>query len=233
MKKMNVFILLFSLLISYQFSNAQDCKYYFTLDEGTELTVKHYDKKGKVSGTSVRKLVKKEMKGDAVEAEFSIHYEDKKGKNPIDSDLGMRCENGKFYIDMSQYLDQNSLSAYKDMEMEMESDELLVPSNISQGQKLEDGKITMTVKNQGMNIMTMAVNITNRLVEATEQLKTPAGTFDCAVITYDIQSKIGFMNVSTKGKEWYAEEIGVVKSESYDKRGKLVGYTVLEKIDNP
>jgi hypothetical protein len=35
------------------------------------------------------------------------------------------------------------------------------------------------------------------------------------------------MSMNFSGTEWIAEKVGMVKSESYDKNGKLAGYTLL------
>jgi len=37
--------------------------------------------------------------------------------------------------------------------------------------------------------------------------------------------------MTTKGVEYYSKEFGLIKSESYDKNGKLSSYTILSKIE--
>ena len=39
------------------------------------------------------------------------------------------------------------------------------------------------------------------------------------------------MNIEGSSKEWYAEGVGVVRSESYNKNGKLTGYSELTKFE--
>ena len=34
-------------------------------------------------------------------------------------------------------------------------------------------------------------------------------------------------DILTKGVEWYAKDVGLVKSETYDSKGKLVGTSLL------
>ena len=77
-----------------------------------------------------------------------------------------------------------------------------------------------------MTIMNMSVSITNRKVEAVENITTPAGTFECYKITYDVATKM-MINVKMKATEWYAKNVGMVKSESYTSDGKLAGSTLL------
>ena len=40
------------------------------------------------------------------------------------------------------------------------------------------------------------------------------------------------MNMSVKGKvvQWYNMEIGAVKTQNYDKDGKMLGYTLVTEI---
>ena len=78
--------------------------------------------------------------------------------------------------------------------------------------------------------MNMNIKILNRKVEASESVNTLAGTFDCYKITYDMEMK-SIINITTKGAEWIAKGVGVVKTEQYDKKGNLTGYTLLSKFE--
>jgi len=75
----------------------------------------------------------------------------------------------------------------------------------------------------------MTVNVSNRKVEAVESLTTPAGTFECYKISYDVATKM-MINVKTKGVEWFSKGVGMVKSETYDSAGKLLGSNVLASV---
>lgn len=81
--------------------------------------------------------------------------------------------------------------------------------------------------------MTITVNIINRKVEGTEEITTPAGTFSCVKISYDVVVK-SIMKISSKVIDWYAKDVGVVRSENYRSNGKLTGYSIMTdlKIDN-
>lgn len=73
------------------------------------------------------------------------------------------------------------------------------------------------------------VNMTDYKVEAREQVTTPAGEFDCLVISQRVSTKV-IVKVEAGSMEWYAKGIGMVRSESYNKKGKLVGYDVLTEL---
>jgi hypothetical protein len=87
----------------------------------------------------------------------------------------------------------------------------------------------MNVSNQGMTMMNMVTKISNRKVDAMEEITTPAGKFNCAKISYDVETKM-MMLIHMKGIQWISQKVGVVRSESYDQKGKLVGYSVLASI---
>jgi len=106
---------------------------------------------------------------------------------------------------------------------------MIFPSDLSVGDELPDASITVSIKSSGVNMFTMTVWITNRKVEAREEMTTPAGTFDCFKMSYDIETKM-MVKVQSKAVQWFTEDVGMVKSESYNKNGKLVGYSLLTDL---
>jgi len=208
---------------------AQDCPMYYPDKENTQMEYKQYDKKGGLSGSSVQKITSIKKSAGSIEIAVSSESFDAKGKSLGTANLKARCEGGVFYVDMSNYLNQQSTDAYKDMEMTVEGGNLEMPSGMKAGDALKDGDLKMSFSSGGMTIMNMSVSITNRKVEAVESLTTPAGTFECYKISYDIATKVG-ITVKMTGVEWYAKGVGMVKSESYNKDGKLQGSTVLSAL---
>jgi len=78
--------------------------------------------------------------------------------------------------------------------------------------------------------MKMSANITNRKVEAIEDITVKGGTFKCYKFSSDVQAIAMGIKVNTKNSEWYAKGIGTVKTESYDKNGKLQSRTELTEV---
>jgi hypothetical protein len=126
-------------------------------------------------------------------------------------------------------MDPKSTEGLKDMEMKMEGGFLEMPSKLNAGDMLKPGDMKMVFTSGGATIMTMTINITNRKVEAVQDVKTEAGTFTCYKITYDLATKM-MLSIKAKCVEYYNEEVGMVKSESYSSSGDLQGYTVLSAI---
>jgi hypothetical protein len=137
-------------------------------------------------------------------------------------------------MDFKNFIPAQTLEAYKNMEMTMEGVNLDYPDNLKAGQSLPDGKVKIKIKSSGMNMMDMEMNIINRKVEAIETLETPAGSFECAVISQESKMETSTMGIpmkmNFKSKEWFSSKAGMVKSEDYSEKGKLKGYTLLTEL---
>ncbi|NOX46200.1 MAG: DUF3108 domain-containing protein [Chlorobi bacterium] len=205
---------------------SQECTVYFPLDEGTEVEMTNYDKKGKVESTYTQKIEKKEVDGDNLDITILQKIYDDKGEFLHEGRFGMRCEDGNFYVDMRSFLDEEMMSAYEGMELQVDSKDMAIPSDLSVGMSLPDANISIAISNQGFKIMTLTVDITERKVEAQEDITTPSGTFNCYKMTYHISTKMG-VRISGNATEWLAKDVGIVKSENYNKKGKLQSYTLL------
>jgi hypothetical protein len=226
MKKLIAF-LFFAGLFSLVFG--QDCKLYYPATENAQLEYKNFDKKNKLTGTS-KQRVKEIKKGpDAITAIIEAEYFDNKGASQGKAEMTARCEKGVFYLDMKNYMNQQSMESYKDMEMSIEGGSLEMPSKLNVGDVLKSGDMKMTFSSNGMTFMTMSISISNRKVEAIEDVTTDAGTFSCHKISYDATTKMG-ITISSKGVEYYNDDIGMVKSETFDKKGELQGYTVISSL---
>lgn len=207
------------------YGNAQDCTFYFPLKVGTTIELKTFDAKDKV--TSSLKEVVLEQTPSTVK--FNCETFDKNGKSLTKGDFEVKCKDGEFVIDMSSYTRSIDMSAYKDMDVVIETDEMSIPAKPVAGQTLKNGGVTIKVNNGGMTLMNMNVKILNRKVEGFEDVTTPAGTFKCMKISYDIETQMVF-NIKAKGVEWISQTAGLVRSESYNTKGKLQGYTILTSL---
>lgn len=92
-----------------------------------------------------------------------------------------------------------------------------LPSEMKVGQSVPDGRINIKVKGVGA-----AFVITDRKVVAIEDVTTPAGTFHTYKLEEDQTNKVLISNKTFKIVTWYAKNIGCVKQEVYDKKGKLL-----------
>ena len=218
------FVVVFTFLMTTAFS--QDCEIYFPMDEGTEVEMTNYDKKDKVTGTHTQKIEEKEVDGDNLSLTILQKVYDDKGEFVHEGRYGMHCEDGVFYIDMRSFVTDEMMTAYQGMEMQIDAEDMSIPANLSVGASLPDASIAIGISNQGIKMMTITIDITERKVEAKEDITTPAGTFECYKMTYHISTKMG-LRVQGDVTEWLAKDVGIVKSENYSKKGKLQSYTLL------
>ncbi|MBI9056787.1 MAG: hypothetical protein JEZ01_03340 [Labilibaculum sp.] len=208
---------------------SQDCTIYIPSDVGTELHYQMTNAKGKVQGIYSQKMISiKENGGETIYEMLQTHKDPKDSEKIIIKDtISFRCKDNVFYIDMEKYLNQKQMEGFKGMEVKITTDDLIYPPNLSPGMTLKDGSINLEI---GNGIMNMTTNILNRKVDALENITTAAGTFKCYKISEDVQSKMGFIKVQLHNVAWIVKDIGTIRSESYNKKGKLDTVTELVKI---
>lgn len=228
MKKIYFFIAILMLSAS---AFAQNCEGLYPMKQGAVRETQSFNPKGKLQGTNKQTILSVENIDQGVSIKVKSEQLDDKGVSKFEQELIMRCVGDVFYMDMKDMLDPKAMSGYKDMEVAFTGIDLEFPGRMQVGQSLPDGNIDMSVSSSGFKVINMNVNMSNRKVEAYEPVTTPAGTFDCHKITYDVEMKT-IINIKVKGAEWVAKNVGVVKSEQFDKKGNMTGYTLLSKFEN-
>jgi hypothetical protein len=200
------------------------CSQYYPFNEGSTFQFTNYDKKGKTTGI-VDYLVSNVNTLDGVEvATIASSVKDEKGEVLFESSYDITCENDQVSIDFNSLVNPQMMQQYQDFDVEVSGTNIDLPNNLSVGQELPDASMLMTI-NMGI-MMNFTVDITNRKVIAREDVTTSAGTFDCFVISYNSDIKMGFKRKGIS-KQWIAEGVGMVKQEEYNKKGKLVSSSKL------
>jgi len=197
-----------------------------------QLEYTQYNADDKVIGSSVQRITDLRQIPNGVEATVNIERMDMGGETLNDMDIQVKCENGIYYLDMSSIIDQQSMQGMQgmeDMQVSIEGGNLELPSNLKAGDVLKGGEMTISIASGGMTIMNMNFTIGDRKVEAVEDMTTPAGTFSCYKVSY-VMSMQMMGNMKTKGIDWFAKDVGVVRSESYSNDGKLASYTLLTSL---
>ena len=110
----------------------------------------------------------------------------------------------------------------------IEGDQIRIPSTLSPGDKLSDAHYTMTI-NMGLKLKT-EMTITEHQCVAIEDVTVPEGTFKCHKMTQTSTATVMRKTTTTKTLTWYVSGIGMVKSETYDDKGKLQGSLVLQSV---
>lgn len=208
---------------------AQNCENVFSTNEGTFIEMKSYSAKGKLTGTTRQTITDVEKTGKGVNIKVKTEALDAKGESQGIMNLEMRCENGVFYMDMKNFMNQSQMEGLEDGKVKIDGIDLEFPEKLSPGQTLKDGTMTMSFEGGGVMAMNMTVRIFNRKVDAIENITTPAGTFEAYKISYDIETKMG-LKMTNKATQWYAKNVGAVRTETFDKNGKLIGYSEITEL---
>lgn len=214
--------------------NAQDCKTFLYMTTNAQVQLTLYDKKGKQSGIQTWKIGNVKKEGNSFFSTINTTMQDEKGKEIANSAGTYKCTNGVLQADMKMAMPQQQAETMNTAEAKMTDGYLEYPYSMSVGQSLKDAEMNMEVNLKNGMLSKVNFKETNRKVDAKEKLTTPAGTWDAYLITYN-----GFMRTQMAGigipfnfvvKEWFVPGIGVVKTESYAKGGKLMGSTMITSI---
>lgn len=213
---------------------AQDCKSSLYMTNNAKLQMTIYDKKGSATGVQNISVTSVKNTGDVYESTVATTMTNEKGKVLANASGGYKCSGGVLSADMKLFMPQEQMGKMGETEATVEPVYLEYPAAPSVGQALKDAEFTMTMKNGGMST-TINFKEENRKVEAKEMVSSPAGNWEAYVITYDGNMKMKMGGIGLPGfnytvKEWYVPGMGVVKTESYNKGGKLSGSTLLTSI---
>jgi hypothetical protein len=219
--KAKIIVLIGLFFISFSSYSQSNCKAYYPFKEGTKFEITNYNKKGKKEG--VVKYHVSHIEDNVATIEAAIF--DAKNKEVTTMNYNVMCDGNKISIDFKSLMNPDLFKQYQDMDMEITGTNIELPNNLQVGQTLNDANMNMSI-NMGGITMNMSVNMLNRIVDKKESITTPAGTFDCFALSYDNEMNMG-MKMKFKIKEWIAEGVGMIRSESYNKNDKLMGYSEL------
>lgn len=216
--------LLTGVILFSSFRSGNTCESFFPNKIGTKWELTSYDAKDKVSSISKSELTTLNDITGGLEATVNVEVLDNKGKSISKGDVTMKCTAESFYMDMSNMFPKDQMAGMEGMEgieMEISNSFMEFPSNPVAGQTLADAESTMTVKMNGMSLMSMTMKTTNRKIEGYESVTTPAGTYNCMKYSSDTEVKTSMFSNKSHSIMWMAKNVGTVKMESFDDKGKV------------
>ena len=227
--------LILSLALLYSASNLfgqSNCSRFYPMEEGSSFEYTSYNKKGKTEGVTNYTIREVSSAGGSTMATFDLKYTDDKGKEIFNSDYNITCTGDGIKIDYKSLFPSQMMKQYEDMgvEMDLSGSDITLPNNLTVGEQMDDANVTMKMSMAGMN-MSVTVDQTNRKVEKKESITTPAGTFDCYLITETMNSKAMGASQEFNNKLWLSEGVGMVKQETYKKNGDLMSRMELTKFN--
>ena len=230
-----LFVLMLFWVVTPRFVKAQEnCSDYVLLKDSAQYEILTYNNNDKLESRATYHVKNVNRNNGKVEATIETKIYDKKDKAVSEGEFTVGCENGSVWMDMRSFMNPGMMEAYKDMEVSMEGDKMLYPNNMAVGQELEDGMMTIDIKNSGQSMSTMTMKIVDRKVEGKEKIQVPAGTYDTFKISQNTEMENRAMGMKMPGMrvqtiEYYVPRIGMVRSETY-RNGKLMSYSVLSKV---
>ncbi|MBW8333049.1 MAG: hypothetical protein K0M40_13580 [Prolixibacteraceae bacterium] len=223
-------LILFTVMIFFGIAlKAQEI--FFPTKEGTVLVYKSFDKKDKETNTVKYTITHLKINGSDMDITYLVESLDPKEKLVFKEEITIHQKGDKLYFDMSNFINKAAFQQNGEIpaEIQVTGNNLEVPSNPKPGDVLPDANVEMAMKLGFVN-MKMSANVTNRKVEAIEDITVKAGTFKGYKFTSEVNSVVMGIKVNSKNIDWYAKGVGIVKTESYDKNGKLQSYMELIEL---
>ncbi|MCB9188282.1 MAG: hypothetical protein H6599_03260 [Flavobacteriales bacterium] len=211
--------------------SAQECGNFIPMKEGYKWEVTNFNKKGKEEGKSVNTVSSVVNENGLTTAKVDIVSTD--GKDEITTSFDISCDGTTFKMGMTFFLpaeQMEQMQSVESMEVELDMEDMEFPNELEVGQDLKDAQMTMTAKMNGIQVMNTTTIIKNRKVLGKESITTASGTYDCFKIEQTSYVKMGFIEREVKSISFLSEGIGVVRSESYDKKGELDSYSEITKV---
>jgi hypothetical protein len=215
---------------------AQDCGKFFYLTRDAKFEITMYDGNGNVNGKQEWKIDDLKNDGTSWSADVKTKFTDKKGRDGTKAQGIYRCVSGTLNADIKMALPHEQMGAFKNMDIKGNEAYLEYPVNLITGQSLRDANYKMETWNNGSLVAIITFFVNNRKVEGKETVTTTAGSWEAYKITYTSKflvevGKTGRgIPMNFKITEWFVPGFGIVKSETYNTNGKLVGSSQLTNL---
>ena len=191
------------------------------------------------------------MTGDAVNGSAKVKFESagqQSSEETAANFIYYKFKDGEFMIDMNAFFEEDVLGEFIDTAASAEGIEA---TEEEKKKAIEEIRKLIEVSGElrgiprypvigalpdyefvfKLSFVTMTVKGTERKISGKEKLTTPAGTFDCFIMEETVTTKAMMQKEVEKTVSWYAYGVGLVKENTYDKKGKLVSTTLLNSIN--
>ena len=212
---------------------------YFCTTQGTELHYVNYDEAGQSLSNETVTVYNVVKNASGESAQYLAKIVTNKTKNNTSYTLYnwnydgnvTTCQEDLMY---GPYIKSDSDPAKYDSkarqamaeELKLKGDNsFTIKKRASAGESIPDRTYSLI-----FNMLKNEINISGAAYMGEEKVSTTAGKFDCIKISYLKRTKIVLKTETVRVTEWYAEGIGLVKSESYNTKGEPDGKTILVKI---
>lgn len=196
---------------------AQNCASFTVLQNNKTITWGNFTKRGDANGSIIFKTSNINQKASAITATVKAEVFDKRHKSINSTVNYVKCENGVLMMDLRFYLPQQQSEQFNRAGAQSKNVYLEYPANMKTGDQLKDGSFDITLDNNGLK-QKMDMLISNRVVTGTDNVVTPAGEWNCFVITYQVKINIQTGPIAIpllfEATEWFSPLFGIVKTEN-------------------
>ncbi len=208
---------------------------YYALKQGTRIEYTVYNGSGKVQGYNKQEVLKITRSGNSVEAVVSGMQTDSKGKVQNTATVSLRYKNGNFHVNLLEMMPLQGLEN-AEIDANMSGNDMIIPSKLSPGQILPDAEATFKMRisdgSDAADLPPLVFHIYNRRAVRAESVETPMGKFVCFKIIQTVEADYPLIGTQqATGITWIGKGIGVVKSETYDAKGKLTNRMLLTGLE--
>lgn len=232
MSKVFIIISLLTLIFTHAFS--QECVNFLPLNKGKGAQYQIFNSRNNLTGTVEFSIDSIANAAGVIFAYVNCKNLDKKGEEIAEWIYEYKCAAGELILDPVFMIGPDILEQYKDKDIETERSGLYLPSSLQLGQRLEDGGCLMKIFETNQKLADLDLRCSGRKVVAMDTVTSPAGIFPCYKIATTTVLTVTTLflsyTVEMTVNEYFAENIGWVKSENYNTRGKLLGYSLLSRL---
>ena len=166
--------------------HSQACDSYYFMVANSTVEQTHFDDKGKLTLRTEFKVSDVKPADNGSQATIDQKLFDKKNKVISESKANVRCDGNNLYIDMKFSMPAGPVAPAGEVNASSNSVYLPYPRSMKAGDKLDDAKFSMSI-DQGSIMQDVEMFIRNRQAENEETITTPAGTWKCIKISYDME----------------------------------------------
>ena len=200
--------------------NAQE-PFFFTKN-GLKITLAEKDGKGKINGYTQSTVVSVEGEPSNCTVVYKLMVMDNKKKPLLNEEMDM-----KIYIKAGVVTFDPTSLAGKLMEgMTVSGDNLILPADVAVGDVLKDYTITVSIGAMKTTTANSDIKVTGE-----ETLDIGGTAIDCLIVESTVLAKVIGIKQQMKQKIWYGRGIGPVKTETYNKKGKLMSVQEIVEIE--
>lgn len=221
---MKTFLIALAVLVITPMTAQDSCSQFYPTEEGKTHIIHQLDKRERLSTIVEYTVTEASSRGLTI----GMKLKDKREKLITEASFKAICDGGTTRLDPASIMSAQ-MQQYEGMEYSITGDDIFFPNELALEQTLPDASVTMKVDAGMMNI-TSTVTMTDRKVERKESVTTPAGTFDCYVITYTNTLQMG-LSRTMHTTQWIAQGVGMVQEETRKSNGNLITKSILQAIN--